>query len=406
MKKALPLLVLAFSMPAPAQAAEPGSGLASYTMIANAPGVAVEGLYRDVAVTLPETTSTLSTGGVGAALATLAWPGPIVGNLGTTILVVSDQAPPQVTALNDPVRAEARSGGTQSATYSTLPGTLMSAHATSDVVTASSKTGTTSLPVGAVGAFSGQTKTAFTSPTQSLATATGVTQDVSLAGGVIHIGSVTSRAEAKNDGVTVSGTGSTVVAGLTVAGVPVQVDDQGLHVASTSVPLATKTVTDAVKALGLTALLTQARVTKSAGAVSVTAGALVLMYKQGASTYALTLGRAAVGLAASRSGPPVSLHVLPVPTGGSAAPATTLRPSDAPVTGSQVPPDLPPATAPKHTEGFLPSIAAATVGLARGASGLGIAGLLLLAGLLVLGMKRLPDQVLAVDASDCDEWPR
>ncbi|MCU1603163.1 MAG: hypothetical protein JWO22_3872 [Frankiales bacterium] len=407
MNKLLPLLVVAFSLPVPAQAAEPGSGLASYAMIANAPGIAVEGLYRDVAVTLPETTSTLSTGGVGAALATLAWPGPIAGNLGTTILVLSDQAPPQVTLLNDPVRAEARSGGTQNASYSTLPGTLMSAHATGDTVTASSRTGSTTLPVGGVGAFSGETRTAFTNATQSVATATGLVQDVSLAGGVIHIGSVTSKAEAKNDGGTVSGTGSTVVTGLTVAGVPVQVDDKGLHVASTNVPLATATVTDAVKAIGLTALLTQPRVTKSAGAVSVTAGALVLMYTRGASTYAFTIGRAAVGLAASRSGSGLTLPPLPLPTGGSAAlPVTSLPRTDAPVTGSQAPPLAAPMTAPSPPQAFLPSIAAATARLAGGATGLGVAGLVLLAGLLVIGMKRLPDKVLAVDTSDCDEWPR
>src|SRR5207253_2480018 len=92
-----------------------------------------------------------------------------------------------------------------------------------------------------------------------------------------------------------------------------------------SAPLATQALTDAVKALGLTAVLTQPRVTKSAGAVTVNAGALVLVYRQGASSYALTLGRAAVGLAASRGGPPVGLPVLP--TVGSALPPAAAAPA-------------------------------------------------------------------------------
>lgn len=401
----LPVLVAALSVPAaPAHAAEPGSGFASYGLVANAPGLAVEGLYRDVAVTVPETTSTLSTGGVGASLATVAWPGPIVGNLGTTMLVVSDQAPPQVTALNDPVRAEARSGGTQHATYTSLPGTTLTAAATNDTVTASSQTGSTSLPVGVVGTVSGATRTAFTGTTQAVGSATGLVQDLSLAGGAIKIGSVTSKATATDDGVRVTGSGSTVVSGMTVGGIPVSVDDQGLHVAGTSAPLATQALTDAVKALGLTAVLTQPRVTKSAGTVTVNAGALVLVYSQGASSYALTLGRAAVGLAASRGGPAVGLPVLP--TVGSAlppaaAPAVT---GGAPALGTTgaAPVAAPSVSTPAPS--VVQTVRAAAVRLAGGASGLGVAGLLLLATGLVVALRRLPDRLLAATEEQCRGW--
>ena len=47
----------------------------------------------------------------------------------------------------------------------------------------------------------------------------------------------------------------------------------------------------------------------------------------------------------------------------------------------------------------------AVVDLARGASGLGVLGLLALGGLLVAGMRRLPDRVLAVADTNCEEWP-
>lgn len=401
MRRALPLVLLVLAVPLPASAAEPGSGLASYGLTANAPGLAVEGLYRDVAVTVPETTSTLSTGGVGASLATLAWPGPILGNLGTTILVVSDQAPPQVTALNDPVRAEARSGGTQRSTYTQLPGTVLSAAATSDVVTASSQTGTTSLPVATMGSFSGSTRTAFTSATRAVGRATGLVQDLRLAGGVIRIGSVTSTATATDDGVTTSGSGSTVVSGMSVAGVPVSVDDKGLHVAATSTPLATQAVSDAVQALGLTAVLTRPRVTRSAGAVSVNAGALVLAYHQGSSSYALTIGRAAVGLSASRTGPSAGLPLPTLPTPGTPS-GTVPRasvPGGAPASGVAAPPAV--ADAPT---GPLPLLRAALGRLAPGPTALGVAGLLAVAGVLVAGLRRLPDRLLAADTTDCEGW--
>ena len=410
MRRLLPLLallVVALSLPSPADAAEPGSGFAAYTMAANAPGLAVEGLYRDVALTLPETTSTLSTGGVGAALATLAWPGPILGNLGTTILVLSAQAPPQVTALNDPVRAEARSGGTQRSTYRTLPGTVLDATATSDAVSAASHTGAQQLPVGTVGAFSGQTATSFTGTTGARGTATGLVHDVSLAGGVIRIGSVTSTAQATTDGVAADGKGTTTVTGMTVAGVPVTVDQDGLHVASSSLPLATKAVSDAVRTLGLTALLTAPRTTRSPGAVSVNAGALVLSYTQGGSTYAVTLGRASVALTASRGGPSGGLPVtLPGGAAPPAAPVALPRSSTPSLDAPGGPQLAPPAAAPGPLPAVVETVKAAVVSLSHGATGLATAGLLLAAGLLVLGLRRLPDKVLAVDGTQCEEWPR
>ena len=408
MKKLLVVLVAGLgvlSPPSPARAAEPGSGFASFGLTANAPGLAVEGFYRDVALTVPETTSTLSTGGVGAALATVAWPGPIFGNLGTTILVLSDKAPAGVTVLNDPVRAEARSGGTQRSSYTTLPGTDLEAAATNDRVTASSRTGSQQLPVGTVGAFSGDTSTVLTGATSARGTAKGLLNDLDLAGGVIHVGSVTSTAEATTDGIAADGKGTTTVSGMTVAGVPVTVDQDGLHVAGQGTPLATQTVTDAVQALGLTAVLTQPRVTRSTGQVRVTAGALVLSYTQGASTYAFTVGRAAVGLTASRTGSDAVVPTLPVVS----APAGTG--SDLPrADGQPAFPDsagTPPAVA--SGGGPLPAVvatvAAAVGSLSHGASGLATAGLLLAAGLLVAGLRRLPDRVLAVDDAECEEWP-
>jgi hypothetical protein len=315
-------------VPGPALAAEPGSAFASYTMLANAPGLGINGLYRDVALTVPETTSSLSTGGVGAALATLAWPGPIVGTLGTTILVLRSDAPPQVTMLNDPVRAEARSGGEQKGSYS-LPGTTMTASATNDAVTATSKTSST-LPIGSLGGFSGTTRTAFEGAGAAVGTASGVVTDLDLAGGVVHIGSLVSTASARTDGTTSSGKASTVVSGMTIAGVPVTVDDKGVHVQGTTLPLAAETVTNALKASGITVLLTKPRTVQSGGTISVDAGALVVMMQD----RSVTLGRASVGLAAGRGGALPSLPVFtPPPSSGTAPPVAALPRTDSPVLG-------------------------------------------------------------------------
>ena len=383
-------------VPGPALAAEPGSAFASYTMLANAPGLGINGLYRDVALTVPETTSSLSTGGVGAALATLAWPGPIVGNLGTTILVLRSDAPPQVTMLNDPVRAEARSGGEQKGSYS-LPGTAMTASATNDVVSATSKT-SAALPLGSLGGFTGTTRTAFEGAGKAVGTASGIVTDLDL--GVVHIGSLVSTASATTDGTTSSGKASTVVSGMTIAGVPVTVDDKGVHVQGTTLPLAAETVTDALKASGITVLLTKPRTVQSGGTISVDAGALVVMMQD----RSVTLGRASVGLAAGRGAAIPSLPVFTPPPSSEVAPPVAVLPrTDSPVLGSAGAGAPPPSVSPPAS--VVATVQAAVVDLARGASGIAIAGLLAVGGLLVLGMRRLPDRVLAVTDSECDEWP-
>ncbi|HZQ86342.1 MAG TPA: hypothetical protein VFA83_15950, partial [Acidimicrobiales bacterium] len=53
----------------------------------------------------PEASSSMASGPVGHALASVAWPGPIAGNAGTLILILRPDAPPQAGMLNDPIRA-------------------------------------------------------------------------------------------------------------------------------------------------------------------------------------------------------------------------------------------------------------------------------------------------------------
>lgn len=391
--------------------AEPGSGLSSYSLSASAPGFALEGLYKDVALTVPETTSTLTTGGVGSGLAALGWPGPVIGNAGTTILVLQPAAPPQTTMLNDPVRAEARTAGPTEATYNQVPGTVMHASAKDGEVTASSLTGSgTTLPVGEVGAVSASSRVALTGATTAVATSQSSVQHLSLAGGQVEIGSVVSTASATSDGRTSSSKGSTTVTGVTVGGVPVRVDDKGLHVAGQDAadPVPVATLTDAVKALGLTMLLTEPREVRQGSSVRYVGAALVVILDQSGRQIAITLGRASASVDASAGGG--TTEVLPPATGtgsgaapavGSAAPPAPLGTSSAPSLG-----------APTTTPPSLPAPVAAVVGAVAPVAALVLAAgapvpltLALLAGaaLLALLLGSLPGRLLVAPATNCED---
>lgn len=386
---------------------EPGAGLASYRLLANAPGIALEGLYRDVALTVPEVTSSLSTGGVGTGLAAIAWPGPVIGNGGTTLLVLVPQAPPEVSVLNDPVRAESHSGGTESATTE-VPGTAMTSTATRSAVTAASSTGSgATLPVGALDVLTSSTSAEVTGPTGATTVARSTVEGLSLADGVVQVGAVTSTATVTSDGVRATAKGGTVVSGLTVGGVPVTVDGAGLHVAGQDVdnPVAQETLDALVGALGLTALLTTPRVEVSGGAARYDAGALVLVFTQDGSSYSLTLGRASAAVAASRID--LLTPVVP-PLPGAVPPAPVAVPPVPPVfevvspVGPDVAPSTVPVEAPVTSRPLLP--AALSVGLAGGPTSVLVLAVLALVGLVGCMLPRLPGLLLTVPGTtDCEE---
>lgn len=398
---------------------EPGAGLSSYTLLADAPGIGLQGLYKDVALTVPETTSSLSTGGVGTGLAALAWPGPVVGNAGTTLLVLNPSVPSQATLLNDPVRAETHSGATEKASYTTIPGTVMSSTATGDAVHASSSTGTpTALPIGTFQSVTASSSTALKGAAGAVATATSAVTGLSLAGGQVVVGAVTSTATVTSDGTRATVKGSTVVSDVTVGGVHVTVDGSHLQVAGTSIanPLSTKALNSAVAALGLTVLVTEPHEVRSGAGASYDAGALVLLFKQGANSYALTLGRASVDVALTPGVPdqpdPASDPAAP---GGAVAPPAGAAPGASGVTapvGSLDAPVVPVSSGPV-TAPSLPTAVAQVVTAVPAAVGVLLAGgapaglvlpLLLAAGLLGWVLFRLPARLLTTAAAGgCEE---
>lgn len=409
----LAFLVLLLSMLAPPAIAadEAGSGLGFYQLVANAPAIGIGPLYTDVAVTVPQTVATLSTGGVGTGFSAIGWPGPIVGNAGTTALVLAPQLPPEASLLNDPVRAESHSGGDQNQAVNTsVPGTTMASSALPDKVNATSMMGSTVLPIGDVAGMRGAATVSLAGPTGALSVARSAVNDVSLAGGIISIGSVVSTATASSNGVTATASGSTVVSGLTIAGVPVSVDSKGIHVKDTAIPvgITTAALNSAVKQLGLTVLMSQPILVVSRGNARYDSAALAIVFTKGAATYTVSLGRASVGIEAAALPAEGGLVSTPTaaanPTVGAPSvtgPAPTFSPPLFP--GSISPVNQPqlagPGTITTTRRGLGLASYALSQGLPAGLLTVGLLGVVFLTGLL----RRLPDRVLNLPDLGCDE---
>lgn len=220
---------------APTSAAAP---LFSYDLVGGARGYSVfydaPGQGRAGEMTVPEASSSLATGNIGYGLASMAWPGPLVGNLGT--LMVGLGAPPEARSLDWTVRAEARTPQDPPTTTNTsVPGTSMVATAKGDFVEA----------VGSVQRTANEAINLGTTQARSLSKLDGASglvqssalvQNIAIAGGVVKIDSVASTATASTDGSASDGVGKTVVKGLTIAGMPAMIDDKGISIGGQNVP--------------------------------------------------------------------------------------------------------------------------------------------------------------------------
>jgi hypothetical protein len=281
-----------------------GSQLVSYTGIANAPGIGIDGIYMGVSLDVPQVRSALTTGGVGAGLASIAWPGDIGGNGGDALLILEPSFPASIAKLlNDPVKAEAHSTGTRHAINKSLPGTVMESSATHSLVTASSQTQAALPGLGSLGAFSGSSSSRLVGPHTVRAVAESAVTNLNLAGGVIKIGSLVSHAVVVSNGKTAKGHAATTVAGVTIAGIPVTIDHDGIRLATTVVPTdaVTKLLSTTLKALKLHTTFTKTLVTHDGGFASYDSGALVLSYRPNNSNYSITLGRASAQVNATPS---------------------------------------------------------------------------------------------------------
>jgi hypothetical protein len=313
-------------------------------------------------------------------------------------------------ALNDPYKAEAQSGTGNPTATMTGPGVNMSVTATSTKVLASTVMDGSAVPnVGnSFGKTSTVTSVLVTGPNKAVVDATSTMHNVSLGAGVITIKSIVSVAHATTNGTTATGSASTTVQGMKLAGTPVVVDDKGIHVATQKQGMPSLAALDkAIAKSGFQVFVAQpSRLLKGAN-VEVDAGNLVFQQNnvqytgQANDTGNLIVVGGASIQASSNLGYQYNPPPLPVPsTPGAAAPPPSGPSGSGPVTsgGGSVPP---PAVAGAPAPAQPPLLAAQKSGLPGGIQAAWVVVALLGAGLLAAGLKRLPDRVLEARGAAC-----
>jgi hypothetical protein len=417
----------------------PGSGLGSYELAASAAGL--QSTYSSAGSSsptaegeVPDAQAQLQSGPFGEGLSSLAWPGPIAANAGTTAVVLNAPVPPQYADdLNDPVRAQAETGrGPSSVTNTAYPGTTMSAQATDRDVAAEADVGSSISPAGgfSTGPVKAASEVSLTGSSLVRVSATSEVQNITLAGGLITIKAVSSTAQATTDGVSPQASGTTVVAGLSVDGVAATVDQDGVHLASASSPAGPAAVVAAAAALSQAGLVFYAGrplTTRSGGAISYTSASLMALWTPSSSsgTFSVTFGGLTVSADATPgtgstfttgagafplAGASSGRASVPIPATGAGTattPSVAAAPS-IPAGGTAPPATSSPAAAPRLGG---PPAAASNPPVDLPAQSLGAVSRPLSAGWLVLaligalaigiGSTALPDRMLGDTRSRC-----
>ena len=423
---------------------EPRSNFGSIDIAAAAYGLRVPFFTHsgeDVESELPYSLSQLSYG--GHALTSVMWPGDTGGHGGDTFkLLTGSCLPPNPTntvpipvpvplpdlpcaaqipplpndvyeSMNDPYKAEAQSGTGDPVDQQSHPGVEMTATATRPLVRA-----TTTMAGGklvALGDTFGRTgtdtKIKLTGPNTATVDAVSTMRDVSLGGGAITIDSIASVAHVVSNGTKATAKASTTVSGMKVGGVPVTFDDRGVHAQGQGRKLPSiGALNEMLKQSGFHVVAVGPTRTVDGPSAQVFSGQLILT--QDNDQYAsnlndtktvLTLGgatiRATTGLGYQFDAavpPPVLPSTSPPPVAGTTGGDVGVPPSTG---GGDLPPapqvagDTPPAQAPALASKQSPLFDGIPPGL--------VAAVLLGAGLVAAGLKRLPDEVLRGAGGAC-----
>jgi hypothetical protein len=297
-----------------AAASEPGSGFQALNLRATSGG---QQFFAD---TLAGTAPGSAAGGVpwatadlgrssSHALASVAWPGALAGNAGSLLLLLGpspclpgddpvthqpipvvgglcDEHAPipqpvmdQYHYLNTPVRAEAQYPTTPNATQ-TVPGASMEAAATSASAAAAAMVGGGySSDEVSFGTSRSVSHLDITGPRSATSVGPSFLKDLKIAGGVVTIDSVASRAAVTTTGDHATASGGTDISGLEVGGIPITVDGSGIHAAGNSVPA--DTAVEAVKSIlanaGIQLYATAPSKQVSGGSGTYRAGSLVVV---------------------------------------------------------------------------------------------------------------------------------
>lgn len=408
--------------------AETPVNFGSYTISSTAPGFEMwedeptANAHPEGGGQVPYSTSALSAGGLGYALSSVAWPGATEANADKVALLLfprdvtvpggpSVPVPDAVIGLIDtaapaanyPIRAEARSGaGAPDATFDAQAANLK-AHADPALAQA---TATMKAADGQAGFSFGNAETVANSvlnATTGSASADSRITKIDI-GGVIKIDSVTSHAEASTDGVTAPApSGATVVQGMTIAGQPAYVDDQGVHIGEQGQPanaVVSQIANQALAQGGFSFFVAQPQQEQAGSSASYTAGALVIMWKPpqnpSENVFFISLGGSRVAVTAtpgSAFGVPSPPPSVPSVVG---SPAIASAPSRPGISSTPVTSPAPSAAKPATSSPVGRAIAATFSGLG-GQTALGLLG----AGLMFFGFRRVADDIVDRAPSSC-----
>ena len=231
-------------------------------LIDNTTGLA--GIHPLSEADFPEAQSQFATGPFGSGLATVFWPGSAGGNFGSLSgeLGFPSQLQPIASQLNDPIKASAQypAGPATSDYPAGAPGgaAIMHATAASDGVTSEGSVFDES-PTSVLSFSSAKGTSSTTATNTAKAVSSTDLSDVSILGGLIDIGSISSTADALSDGSKGSGSALTQVNDVTVLGQKASIGSNGLvlpdftkSLGPLTGPLVQKAISQVISGMGLT----------------------------------------------------------------------------------------------------------------------------------------------------------
>jgi hypothetical protein len=424
-----------------AQAAgSPGSNFGNIDITVTATGLRSP-LYshsgEDVEAQAPYAYASLTSGGTGSALTSVFWPGGTGGNGGSTLkLLAGGCVPPNpgntvpipvpvplpplpclahtpnlpdpvYQNLNDSYKAEVQSSDSRTTVKKSNPGVDMIATANQSETSASTVIAGAKLPGDTFGTTTTSSVIKLTGPNKAVIDAVSVMRDVQIGGGALSIDSVKSVAHATTDGKKATGSTSTVVNGMKIAGTPVTVDNKGVHIQGQGSSLPSlDALNSALKKAGVSVYVANPTKKVKGASVNLFSGQLIVMqdnpqYTSNANDTAVVMSFGGAGIAADTNR---AFQFAPLPPAAvpPAAPASASTPG-APavgVPGSSGTPTAP-TLASEQPQAQSPVLAAAERKLPGGIAAGWVVLALLGSGLIAAGLKRLPDRVLAASGGAC-----
>lgn len=231
-------------------------------LVDNTTGLA--GIHPLSEADFPEAQSQFATGPFGSGLATVFWPGSAGGNFGSLSaeLGFPSQLEPIASQLNDPIKASAQyPAGPATADYPAgAPGGLAVMHATAQPGGITAEGSIVDQGAPSVLSFSSAKGTSSSvASDKARGDSSADLQGVSLLGGIIQIGSITSTAEAVSDGATGTGSALTHVNDVTVLGQKASIGSDGLvlpnfpsSLGALTGPVVQNAISQVISGLGLT----------------------------------------------------------------------------------------------------------------------------------------------------------